>query len=441
MRKAPPRRRVRGPRSAPSWLKLDNAAKIYPATRSFRWMAVFRLSVSLEEDIDRALLQQALVSTLKRIPSFGYRLRRGLFWYYLDSHGGQPVIRDDAANPLTGIELKQNDHFMFRVRVHHSRIALELFHTLADATGAMTFLMTLTAEYLRLKEGARIPEGPYVLDCRQAPRPEEWEDSFPAYARAAGRARKEDVAYPLRGTPAEAGYLRVITGIVDAKALAAAAKRYDATVNTYLAALLLQGMLKIARADRSRVRAGRPVKLSMPVNLRRFYPSKTLRNFSSYINAPIYPSYGEYSLQDIVTHVKHFVGLETTEQMINARFSANVHAEQSRLLRAAPLFLKTAVLKLMYSLTGERYFSCVLSNLGLIRLPEELKSKVRRMDFLIGRGQRNPISVGCLTVNDVCTVNFSKTIRESTLERFFFTSLVREGVHVTIESNHRQEEP
>jgi NRPS condensation-like uncharacterized protein len=440
MPKARPEPR-RGRRSAPTWLKLDNAAKIYPATRSSRWMAVFRLSVTLGEEIDRALLQQALVSTLKRIPSFGYRLRRGLFWYYLDSHGGQPAIQEDAANPLTGFDLKQNDHFMFRVRVHHSRIALELFHALADATGAMTFLMTLAAEYLRLKEGVRIPEGPFVLDCRQTPHPGEWEDSFPTYARAAGRARREDVAYPLRGTLAEAGYIRVTTGLVDAAALSDAARRYDATVNTYLAALLLQGMLKIARADRSRLRAGRPVKLSMPVNLRRYYPSRTLRNFSSYINAPIYPSYGEYSLRDIITHVKHFVGLETTEQMMNARFSANVHAEQSRVLRAAPLFLKTAVLKLMYSLTGERYFSSVLSNLGVIRLPEALQGKVRRMDFLIGRGQRNPISVGCLTVNGLCTISFSKTIRESTLERFFFTSLVREGIHVTIESNLRQEEP
>ncbi|NLD52093.1 MAG: hypothetical protein GX650_04275, partial [Clostridiales bacterium] len=108
MPKARPEPR-RGRRPAPTWLKLDNAAKIYPATRSSRWMAVFRLSVTLGEEIDRALLQQALVSTLKRIPSFGYRLRRGLFWYYLDSHGGQPAIQEDAANPLTGFDLKQND--------------------------------------------------------------------------------------------------------------------------------------------------------------------------------------------------------------------------------------------------------------------------------------------------------------------------------------------
>ena len=39
------------------WFKLDNAAKIYPAARSSRWNAVFRMAVVMKEevrpDIDR----------------------------------------------------------------------------------------------------------------------------------------------------------------------------------------------------------------------------------------------------------------------------------------------------------------------------------------------------------------------------------------------------
>lgn len=428
-------------RPVPSWVRLDNAAKIYPATRSDRWMAVYRLSVTLDEDIRRPLLQQALGATLRRIPLFGYRLKAGLFWYFMETQGDkQPAVQDDAANPCLPIVLARNDHFMIRVRVHGGRIALELFHAMADATGAMTFLLTLCAEYLRLRHGRRILPADYVLDLREPPAPGEWEDSFPRYAREARRPRREESAYPLRGTPAEKHYLQVTTGTVATAQLSQLAKRYGCTINTLLAALLLQGMMTIKRQDRSRRRARMPLKLSMPVNLRKFYPSPTLRNFSSYVNAPLYTHYGDYSLQDIIRQVTHYMGMETMEQPINARFSANVHAEQVKLLRLAPLFVKSAVLKLMYALTGERYFSSVLSNLGLITLPPLMAEHVRRMDFVIGAAKRNPVSCGCVSVGGSTYINFSRTIREPTLEKLFFTALVKEGVHVQIESNRRMSE-
>jgi len=422
---------------APEWLQLDNAGKIYPATRSQDWMAIYRLSVTLDEPVDRALLGRALQSTLKRLPTFGYRLRRGLFWFYLEQQSTQPQIQDDAANPCMPLSRGRDGHHMFRVRVHDARIAVEIFHVLADATGTMTFLLTLTAEYLRLRYGPRIPATALVLDLRDKPDPSEWEDSFPKYARQAARPRSEEAAYPLRGTPAERDYLQVVTGMVDTAALAQRARGYGVSVNTYLAAHILQALVDIARQDKSPRRARKPVKLSMPVNLRRYYPSRTLRNFSSYINMPIYQSYGEYTFEDILHQVKHYMGYETGEQLINARFSGNVHAEQSRLLRLAPLFLKSLVLRLMYALTGERYFTSVMSNLGLINLPDGMARRVKRMDFIIGGGRSNPVSIGCVSVNGHTFINFSKTIREATLEQRVFSALVRDGLHVVVESNRR----
>ena len=249
MAKAAPRP---GPaRHVPRWLRLDNAAKIYPAARSDSWMAVFRLSVTLAEPIDEGLLQQALERTLKRVPMFGYRLRRGLFWYYLDENRSLPQVRPDALNPCMPIQLKRNDHLLFRIRVHEARIAIELFHALADGTGAMTFLMTLAAEYLRLKHGQRIPSGGYILDCRDAPRPEEWEDSFPVYARGARRGRGEEAAYPLRGTREKGDYLRITCGRVDTAQLSMAAKRYGGTINTP-GGMLLSALIDIARRPKQR---------------------------------------------------------------------------------------------------------------------------------------------------------------------------------------------
>lgn len=425
-------------RSAPEWLKLDNAGKIYPATRSQDWMAVYRLSATLDEPVDEGLLDQALRHTVKRLPYFTYRLRRGLFWHYLEQQDALPRVQPDAVNPCLPFSPGRDGHFMFRVRVYERRIAVEIYHVLADGTGTMTFLMTLVAEYLRLKYQNRIPAtAPYILDCRDTPKPGEWEDSFPIYARDAARPRGEEAAYPLRGTPAERDYLQVTTGIMETGRLAGAAKKRGATINTYLAALILQALVSIAGEDPRRRLRKRPVKLSMPVSLRKYYPSQTLRNFSSYVNVPIYPLYGEYTLDDIITIVKNCMGYETVEQLMNARFSANVLAEQSKAIRPVPLVIKRLILSLMYALTGERYFTSVLSNMGRVDLPEGMRAHVERIDFVIGPGRSNPLSIGCVSVSGRTFLTFTRTIREPEVERRVLTALIREGVPVMVESNRR----
>ena len=423
---------------APEWLKLDNAAKIYPATRSSEWMAVYRLSVTLDEVIDETILNQAIKNTIKRLPYFAYRLRRGVFWYYLERQDGYPAAQPDAANPCLPFNRKRDGHFVMRVRMHDKRIALEAFHVLADGTGSFTFLMTLTAEYLRLKFGQRIPAfAPYVLDCRDKPKVHEFEDSFPIYARKAARPRMETAAYPLRGTPAEKDYLQVTTAIMDTYQLKLAAKRHNVTINTYLAAFIMQAMLEIVKKDKNKRRRAKPVKLSMPVNLRKYYPSQTLRNFSSYINTPIYASYGEYTFDEIISLIDHYMGYELNEKMINARFSANVLAEQSKAIRPVPWVIKGLMLKAVYLLVGERYFSNVFTNLGNIPLPDGMREHITRIDTIVGAAYTNPISIACVSVNEKTFLNFSKTIKETNLEQWVLMGLVREGVHVTVESNRR----
>ena len=61
------------------WLRLDNAAKIYPAARRRNWSSLFRLSVTLNEGVDVQTLQSALDVTVKRFPSIAARLRKHCF--------------------------------------------------------------------------------------------------------------------------------------------------------------------------------------------------------------------------------------------------------------------------------------------------------------------------------------------------------------------------
>ena len=50
------------------WLRLDNAAKIYPAARRRHWTNIYRQSVTLRDEVDVEVLQSALDVVVKRFP-------------------------------------------------------------------------------------------------------------------------------------------------------------------------------------------------------------------------------------------------------------------------------------------------------------------------------------------------------------------------------------
>lgn len=418
------------------WMKLDNAAKIYPAAKSRDWNALFRVSATLTEPVSPQILQEALNLCIKRFPSYALRLRRGMFWYYMDPIESLPVIQQDVINPCVRMNFRQNDGFMFRVRYYGCRISVEFFHALTDGTGGLIFLKTLVAQYLRLKYDADIPCGDGILDCTEPPSPQELEDSFLEYARGCKRSRREMRAYKIPGTDSR-HFMHITTGKADAAQLAALAKKYGATVTELLVSVLILSVQELqARRCGKNSRKLKPVKICVPINLRRYYPTCTVRNFSSYMNPGIDPSLGQYTLEEIIRSVRGYMALENDEKLLNAKFSTNVAQERNLALRLVPLFLKSLIMKSVFILHGEALTSSTVSNLGVCRLPEGMSRYVEQMDFMLGPLYRNRVACACLSYNGVINISFTRSIEESYIEKSFFTALVRLGVHVLIESNH-----
>ena len=67
------------------WYKLENAAKIFPPTSNKHDPKVFRFFVEMNDNIDKTFLQQALEKTIEEFPHFNSTLKRGFFWYYLET--------------------------------------------------------------------------------------------------------------------------------------------------------------------------------------------------------------------------------------------------------------------------------------------------------------------------------------------------------------------
>ena len=78
-------------------MRLDNAAKIFPAVRRRDWSNVFRLSATLTEPVDPQILQQAVEQAAPRFPSMLVGLHRGMFWYYLQRVSQPPQVHQDGA--------------------------------------------------------------------------------------------------------------------------------------------------------------------------------------------------------------------------------------------------------------------------------------------------------------------------------------------------------
>lgn len=418
-------------------MKLDNAAKIYPAAQRRKWKALFRLSVELTEEVDPAVLERALASTLKRFPSFALKLKKGVFWYYLEHNEGQPDIREDGAYPCMPMDFKNNKGFMFRVLYDRRRIAVEIFHALTDGTGGLCFMKTLAAEYLRLKCGADIPRDNEILDCGATPAADETEDAYLRFAKKTTRTRRESNAYTLKGTAESDGFVNVVTGMIPVDAALARAKDKHVSLTDYLTAALIMAADALQRATVKKERRLKPVKICVPVNLRRIYPTNTMRNFASYVNPGIDPKYGTYSFDEVLHAVHHYMRSEATEKLLGAKISTNVRSETRRMLRVTPLFLKNIAMKLTFKLVGDRKSTTSISNLGGVTLPDEMARCVTRMDFILGPLSRNKVVCGALSYNGVLVLNFVRTIKESALEREFFRLLVKAGLPVKIESNQR----
>lgn len=414
------------------WFKLDNAAKLYPAIKSRKWMAIFRVSVLLKEPINPGLLQKALETTLLRIPGFALKMRTGFFWYYFEINTRKPLVQEDVINPCMHFT-KQNGGFLFRVRYYHRRIALEVFHAIADGTGALTFIKTLTAEYLRLL-GHDIPATDGILDCGMMPKAGEMEDAFPKHARfKIFKSRKESKAYSIKGTLEPARNLNITTGIIPLESIIPLAKEQGVSLTEFLVAVLLLTLNNVQQKDNNK--RLRPVKVSVPVNLRKYYESESLRNFSMFVNPGIDPNYGEYTLAEVCQLVHHYLRYELTEKHLNARLAMNVKSERNPVVRALPLFAKNAAIRMIFRYMGESRFTSTLSNMGVVTVPEAMKKHVERFDFILGSSKYNRVNCTAASYEGKLILTFSRIIEEPVVEKEFFTMLVKMGVHVKIESN------
>lgn len=417
------------------WYKLDLSAIVYPTLQRRDFSSVYRLSVLLKEEIDPELLQKAVNMTMPRFPTYKVAIRKGVFWRYLEpNHRQGPFVQRDIKNPCQPMNFKTNNRYLVRFYYYGRRIAMEAHHSLGDGTGGMCLLQTVTAVYLRLLGHSEIENGGFVLDIAEAPDKGELEDAYMKYANAKVRPpRPGEKTYRVRGTKEPFYTLNIVGGIMSVSQVMAVAKRYNATITEYLNAVLLYALL-IKQENEWHLRL-KPVKIAMPVNLRRFFPSKTLRNFITMIYPGIDPRLGDYTFEEIVTQVHNYMRYYINEKFLRGDITTNAATQSNPLIRVVPLFLKDLVVRQFYTKVQDRNSSAGLTNMGALLVPESMKPYLERFDIYMGQPFSSRTNCAIISFEDTLTINFASSIVETDVERFFFRKLVQDGIHVKIESN------
>ena len=417
-----------------TWYKLDLSAIVYPTLQRRDFSSVYRLSVLLKEPVKPDILQTAVDKTLPRFPTYKSAIRKGLFWRYLEPNNRPgPFVQRDINNPCMPMPFKANNRYLLRIYYYDCRISLEAHHSLGDGTGGMYLLQTITAQYLR-ELGASIKCGGFVLDIHEEPDPGELEDAYMRYSNADVRPpRPSEKTYRVRGTKEPFYTLNIINGILSSTEVKNVAKQYHVTITEYLNAVLLYALLEKQESEKPLKRL--PVRIAMPVNLRRFFPSKTLRNFITMIYPSVDPRLGEYSFEEIVLHVHNYMQYYINEKFLRGDITTNAATQRHPLIRIVPLFLKDFVVRLFYTRVQDKNTSAGLTNMGALKVPEDMVPYLERFDICMGQPFSRRTNCAIISFQDTLTIGFASSIKEADVERYFFRRLIRDGSHVRIESN------
>ena len=416
-------------------LELDNAGKIFPGQNTKRWANLYRMSMQLKEDIDPDTLRVALDKTLDRLPTFKVKMKEGVFSNYYETNNLQCPINHDIKNYCYSINYDANNNFLLRVYYYKKRISIDYYHALCDGYGASVFLCTLTGEYLRLK-GHSISYSNMVLDVNEAPRAEEIEDSYERYATSKKTAKLlETPAYHGTGTKLPMHMCNYTAVTVSFKELHALSKSYGVTVTELLAAVILDVLYaKQLREGKSK----KDVSVQIPINLRKAFPSESVRNFVICLTVKMPYRKEGFAFDEIVKSVSKQLKAAINYDFMHAYITQTVNL-QTKLLKYVPLIVKNTAVKVSFHFGAEFSTSVLLSNLGPINIPEDMKEHVEKYVLYTGPGLVNGARCGVASLGDKLTYTFSNCYKESDIEREFLRRLVGLGLNITVDTNRDED--
>jgi len=419
------------------WYQLDNAANIFSFMNSKRSTNVFRVSCTLKQPINLKDMQFSLTRIIERFPYFDVTLRNGFFWSYWVRNNEWPKIETEAEYPCQQINIRSKGTFPFRVKVNKNRLAVEFHHSITDGYGGLTFLRALIADYLSIR-GVNPTDWGNIFRYDQAPNPLEDEYAYRSnYLAGLPMPKNNRRGFKPKLTKVKKGVFHIISGSVSVKEILKIARDKKISITELFIAVYFEALQDVAFTipEHKRKRAFRKIRIAVPVDLRNHYQSKTMRNFAFMLNPEIDPRLGKYSFDEILNIVHHSLRRDNAKRNLSQHISRNVRGELMPIIKFTPLFIKRMFGQFIYKNMGEAQNSGKFSNLGRVTMPSEFANEIDKFEFILAPSET--VTTGCAVISfqDTFTINFSRTVEEPLVEKYFFEKLKKLGIQVKLETN------
>ncbi len=409
------------------WRRLDNSAKIFPLSVSKKYSTVFRISCVLKEKVVPKILEKAVEKALEVYPFFKVKLKSGFFWYYLEENPKKPTVEIESNYPCKYIDPKNNRQYLFKVTYFDRKINIDINHVLTDGNSATNFFKEIIYTYLELKHEKNFEE-----EIRLTRKVEYTsEDSYlKNYNKKAKNNASSQKAYILQGKNIALGAISVIHEIIDFDALKKVCKEKDVTVTMFLTAVLIYA---IYEANYKPSHGKKPIKVCIPVNLKKYFPSTTMSNFFSYITVEAHMKNLD-TFEEILQFVKLEFKQKLTEKEIVNTMSTNVKIGTNAFIKGIPLLLKKMLVRIGY-VEIRKYTTITFSNIGRMGIIGKYQDYIEEFLFMIAPEPVEKIKCSACTFNNQLVFTFTSILDDTKIEEIFYEFIKRQGVPITRQSN------
>lgn len=402
--------------------KLDNIGTFYASTSMKEHQDVFRFSVTLTEDVDKSTLVKALKTTRSAFPSFNSSLKSGLFWYYLEEEDKLPEVKEEDL-PICHRMDTYTDEILYRVSYYKNRLNLEVSHIVSDGRGTLEFFTSLVENYLAFKYKIKGIDNQFKASIT-----EREEDSFDKYyEKSAKPIKNKGKIYNLTGKEIRNHKVRFIEMHMNTGSVIALSKKNDCTMTSYLTAVLIRSILRTMKYKDK----GTIVRIAVPVDLRSYYYSKTVKNFFGIV----YVSYtykGEVdSTETIIKSVSEQLTESLKKENVNKRSNQMFSIVTNVVVRSIPLVVKNIGLYFIDKITSK---ACTtnISNLGRITFNEKVEKYIKGIALLTNSDGLN--FVVSSYKDDLC-ISASTVFNKNNVLNYFLQELKSNGIEISIATN------
>lgn len=395
---------------------LDLSAIAYPLMRTRKTESLFRFEATLDQEADPLLLKESLEETLRDYPSFRSEIVAGFFAHKLRENDAPLLVKEDTLPPLSPLRKEETNGYPFRLAYKGAEIVFEVFHALTDGNVAALFFSDLLSRYVEKREG---------LPSRLPPRDFTPTDAFSEIGRkrplrelSLKRYNGKSVFGLLKDKKNFRLRPRLLSEEIDLEILKNKAKAQGATLTEYIAAAYLTAILTEAKNPLEK-----SVSLFIPIDLRRFFPTKTLRNFVCFERIDLEKGRTDLTFSSVLASVCAQFRAKITAEKMREDLDDVVTGLSLPLVRYTPLFIKYPVFKLTHKLLNKVRQTAILSNVGSFPLSPQIAAHVKSVRFFLNNNRNAPLNLAILSYNGKCRVDLTCGLKVTAIPEKFFSLL------------------